>query len=302
MLKQILMTTAVVAIAAVSVQPASAKSRAIVVDELPVKKGKTGISNPPSGVKPVGTPTANFIIAPKGGIPTPPPTGAGKTGGKVPALLVAQGPGIATPPGGGNPGNVQPLLVQTSGGIATPNGGGGNGNPGEDQPLLVKTSGGIPTQVASADPGPVTDGGKAAPAIANPAQINAPAGGDNADAAPVGVPAQPQPIATPQASDNGGAPASPPSAPAANPAPATGGPATLYSTLIAHGFGVEILHSDHTGNLVFYVTTPSDPKAADILLVGARDGKVLERKHIATNGYDTASYAGEDNCEHFGGY
>jgi hypothetical protein len=36
------------------------------------------------------------------------------------------------------------------------------------------------------------------------------------------------------------------------------------------------------------VTTPSDPKAADILLVGATYGKVLERKHIATNGYDTA--------------
>ena len=53
---------------------------------------------------------------------------------------------------------------------------------------------------------------------------------------------------------------------------------------------------------MFYVTTPSDPKAADILLVGARDGKVLERKHIATNGHDTASYARKDNCEHFGGY
>jgi len=85
MLKQILMTTAVVAIAAVSVQPASAKSRAIVVDELLVKKGQTGIPTPPSGVKPVGKPTANFIVAPNGGIPTPPPTGgAGKTGGTPP--------------------------------------------------------------------------------------------------------------------------------------------------------------------------------------------------------------------------
>jgi hypothetical protein len=48
--------------------------------------------------------------------------------------------------------------------------------------------------------------------------------------------------------------------PAANPVPATGGPSNLYSTLIAQGFGVEILNSDPSGNLVFYVTTPSDPK------------------------------------------
>jgi len=322
MLKQILVTTAVVAIAAVSIQPASAKSRAIVVDgagsDLLLKKGKTqnlfilkngqGIPTPPSGGKPLGTPTANFIVAPNGGIPTPPPNGAGKVGGKLPALLVAQGSGISTPSGGGNPGKVQPLLLKTSGGgIPTPNGGGNGGNPGGVQPLLVKTSGGIPTQVASADPGPITGGGKSAPVIASPSEITAPTGGENADAAPVGVPAQPRPIVTPQAADNGGAPASPPPAPAAT--PATAGPSNLYSVLIAHGYDVEVMNGAPDGDLVFYVTTPKDPQAADILLVDARDGKVLERKHIANfaYAYDQAPayaprYASSDNCDHYSGY
>ena len=309
MLKQILVTTAVVAIAALSVQSASAKTRGIVVEQggndLLLKKGKKqnlfilktgqGIPTPPSGGvsgKNGGTPVANFIVAPNGGIPTPPPSGGvGKTGGKLPALVVAQGSGIATPNGGGA----------------------GNGNGGGVQPLLLKTSGGIPTKVASADPGQFSDGGKAFPVIANPSEITAPAATDNAGVPPPpSVPALPQPIATPQVSDNGAAPASPPPADAGKPAPVTGGPNDLYSTLIAHGYGVEILNGDAYGNLVFYVTTPGNQEA-DILLVDATTGKVLERKHVAAYTYadDQAPayapsyaprYASSDNCDHYSGY
>lgn len=307
MLKQILVTTAVLAIAAVSVQSASAKTRQIVVepgasDDLLLKKGKkpnflivktgSGISTPQNGANPGGPAVANFIVAPNGGIPTPPVPNGGpaKTGLKTPELLVAQGSGIATP-----------------------NGGGSGGNPGQVQPLLLKTSGGIPTRVASADPGPVSAGGNPAPVIANPSEIAAPAVGDNAGATPAGLAASPPPIATPQASDNGGAPPSPPPVVVAKPAPVAGGPIDLYSTLIAHGYGVEIMKFDPQGELVLYVTTPGTPAEADILLVDSRDGKLLERKHVAAYTYadDQAPayapryaprYAAGDNCDQYNGY
>jgi hypothetical protein len=82
----------------------------------------------------------------------------------------------------------------------------------------------------------------------------------------------------------------------------------LYSVLLAHGYGVVILNSDAYGNLVFYVTTPGYPNEADLLLVDAQYGHVLERKHIAAYTYDydqnaayapyyAPVYAGNDNCE-----
>jgi hypothetical protein len=311
MLKQILLTTAVIAMAAASVQSANAKTRQILIDpagsnDLLLKKGKTqnflivkngqGIPTPQAGVgsaNPNGAPSANFIVAPTGGIPTPPVSAGGpsKTGVKTPELLVAQGAGIATPTGGAS-----------------------GGNPGQVQPLLVKTSGGIPTEVASADPGPVSAGGNPAPVIANPANIAATAAADSAAVAPAGAAALPQPAVTPQVSDNGAAPLSPQPLEAAAPAPATGGATGLYATLIAHGFGVEILNFNAHDKLVFYVTTPGNPAEADLLLVDAKYGRVLERKHVAAyaDGYDqqTPAYAdgygrnaaGDDGCNHYSDY
>jgi hypothetical protein len=326
MLKQILVTTAIVAIAAVSAESASAKTRQILVD--PVAGNDLLLLNK-KGKKPTGAaPVNNFIVAPGGGTPTPPPKGVG---GKTPQLLVVQGSGLGTP-GGSNPGKVKPLLLTTSGGgIATPGGDNGVGNPGKVQPLLLTTSGGgiatpngggnggggnagggAPTKVASADPGPV-DGGKAAPVIANPSDIATPAGTDNANAAAGGVTAPPQPIATPQVADNGGAPVSPTPPDASKPAPATGGAMSLYSTLIAHGYGVEVLNADAPGDLIFYVSTPGNANEADLLLIDASTGKVLEWKHVAGYGYAyeqtpayapayAPRYASRDNCNQYNGY
>ena len=327
MLKQILVTTAVVAIAAVSVQSANARTRQIIVDPLAGndllllnKKGKQ-----PTGAAPVN----NFIVAPSGGLPTPPPKGVG---GKTPQLLVVQGSGLGTPGAGGKPGKVQPLLLTTSGGgIATPGAGGNGGNPGKVQPFLLTTSGGgiatpngggnagggnagggAPTIVASADPGPVGSG-KTAPVIANPSDIATPAGTDNANATPGGVAVAPQPIATPQVTDNSGAPVSPTPPAVTNAASAAAGPMNLYSTLIAHGYGVEILNSHAQGDLVFYVTAPGVANEADLLLIDAKTGNVLERKHVAGYGYAYEAapayapsyaprYAGGDNCNQYNGY
>jgi hypothetical protein len=99
--------------------------------------------------------------------------------------------------------------------------------------------------------------------------------------------------------------------PPSSPALAVANPNDLYTLLTGRGYGVEILKRDQSGNLVFYVTVPSQPNVADLLLVDGTYGKVLERKHIAGYGYDhpatyapsyAASYASEDNCDHAAGY
>jgi hypothetical protein len=87
----------------------------------------------------------------------------------------------------------------------------------------------------------------------------------------------------------------------------------LYSVLLAHGYGVVILNSDAYGDLVFYVTTPGYPGEADLILVDAQYGQVLERKHIVAYTYEydqtpdyparyAPIYAGNDNCDHYAGY
>jgi hypothetical protein len=334
MLKQILATSALIAITAVSIQSANAatgKFRQLVVEpagtpsDLLLKKNKK----------------TNFILKTGQGIPTP-PSGAdpGKTGGKVANFIVAPGNGIPTRTGNagtGNPGGKQvELIVAPGGGIRTPTGAGaGNGNAGQPlQPLLLKTSGGIPTPIKVADGGgdPVQTGGsKAFPLIVNsPSGITAPASDPGADtgapAADAGQLLAALPPADPGAQvpavDNGqpaaggvdtGAAAPAPAAPVApsSPALAVANPNDLYTLLTGRGYGVEILKRDQSGNLVFYVTIAGQPNEADLLLVDGTYGKVLERKHVAAYGYDhpathapsyAASYTSEDNCDHAAGY
>jgi hypothetical protein len=325
MLKQILATTAVLAIVAVSVQSANAANgqfRQIVVepaggsaDDLLLKKNKKV--------------NQLFILKTGQGIPTPPVGAvAGKTGGKpVANFIVAPGNGIPSGNGGiGKPAGSSVAQFVVAPGAGIPSGGAGPANGKSVQPFLLKVSGGgIPTKVASADPGNLGQGA-AFPVIANPSELTTPAGTDggasgSAGATPAAVPAagpQPVDVSGPAVNggDNGGAPASeaPAGAAPANPAPVIQTPANLYSVLIAHGYGVEILQSDASGNLVFYVTTPGNPEEADLLLVDAEYGKVLERKHIAAYayGYDhAATYApryapayasNDDNCDHDAGY
>jgi hypothetical protein len=153
--------------------------------------------------------------------------------------------------------------------------------------------------------------------IADPLRITKPVGDDStglgADATPAADPAlEPQPIDTTDPEDNGvdnGGAALPDATPAAK--PAIQNPQDLYSVLLAHGYGVDILKNDAQGNLVFYVTAPGNPKEADLLLVDATYGKVKERKHILAYGYEqpktyasryAPAYASEDNCEQDAGY
>jgi len=311
-LKQILATSACIAILTVSVQSASAagtKFRQLIVEPagtpssdlllknkkfepLVVKTGQ-GISTPAGGAlggKTGGSPGANFIVAQGGGIPTPAGSG-GANNGKIGGPPAAQ------------------FIIAPSGGIPTAGAGGGNGKAVE--PLLLKTSSGIPTKVATADPG--TPAEIAAPVTPIPPEI-APAIGNggtgisaNGGAVPAIDPAAETPPAiasTPAVASADAAPGSEPSADAvaAKPASAIQNPTDLYALLTGRGYGVQILDHEANGNLVYYVTTPGDTKHADLLLVDGTYGKVIERRHVAASSYDTASYAGEDNCEHFGGY
>jgi hypothetical protein len=336
MLKQILATSALIAITAVSIQSANAatgKFRQLVVEpagtpaDLLLKKTKTatpfilktgqGILTPPGGEDPskTGGKVANFIVAPGNGIPTPTGNaGTGNPGGKQVELIVAPGGGIPTPIGGASA---------------------GSGNAGQPlQPLVLKTSGGIPTPIKVADSGsdPVQTGGsKAFPLIDNSrSDITAPAGNPGADSGAAAADAGQLPAALPPANPgvqavavetgqpaaggiDTGAVAVAPAAPAAPsiPAIAVANPNDLYTLLTGRGYGVEILKHDQFGNLVFYVTMAGQPNEADLLLVDGTYGKVLEHKRIAAYGYDhpatyapsyAASYASEDNCDHTAGY
>jgi hypothetical protein len=315
MLKQILATSALIAIATVSAQSANAadsgKFRQLVVEPagasaepviLKKKKFPTLIAQPGKGIQTPsdvadagngnagGNQRAKFIVAPSGGIPTPADTadvGNGKSGGKAVQFVVAPGQGLPTPAetgGKGKPKKIFPTLAKASGGIATP------------------------IQVADVGPDPVPSATKTFPLIVNaPEGLSTPAGETTgADAQPADPVAPLAPAGADQSPD--GARAAPLAAAAA---PAVQNPKDLYTLLTGHGYGVEILKRDANGNLVFYVTTPGNAKAADLLLVDVTDGKVIERKHIATYAYDRPSaytpryataYAGGDDCEHTAGY
>src|SRR5258708_6984745 len=165
MLKQILATTTVIAIAIVSVQSANAASgklRQLVVEP-------AGASADPLLLK---KKRLQLLLAqPSQGIPTP--AAGGSDGKKVATFIVAPNGGIPTPAGNDGGGNgkgkgkqVAEFVVAPTDGIPTPTGGAGNGagNGGGKKfvPLLLKPSNGI--KVASADPAAPT-GAKAFPLI-----------------------------------------------------------------------------------------------------------------------------------------
>jgi len=329
MLKQILATSALIAIVAVSAQPATAASklRQLVIEPTgasadPVllkKKFPTLDAQPAGGIVTAagtadagngngnggGNKGAKFIVAPSQGIPTQTADagtgnggGNGNGGGKAVQFIVAPGQGLPTPPDGGNQGKAKKLF-----------------------PTFAKASDGIATPVkfAEANADPVkTDGNKAFPLIATaPAGLTTPADVAADTGTPPAVDTTPAaPIA---AADDGqpatdlaqAAPVIASVAPTTTPALIVANPNDLYSLLTGRGYGVEILKRDGHGNLVFYVTAPATPQEADVLLVDGTYGKVIERKHVAAYGYDhsapyppshTASYASDDNCDHTAGY
>jgi hypothetical protein len=313
MLKQILATSALIAIVAVAVQPAAAadKFRQLVVeptgasaDPIVLKKKKiqslvaqsgNGIATPADTADAGngngnggGKKGAKFIVAPSQGIPTQTAdAGNGNGGGKAVQFIVAPGQGLPTPVDTGDKGKakkVLPTLAKASGGIATPV---KFADAGADpiQPARTKT---FPL-IASAPEGLSTPA-EITTADAQPAEPVAPIASADADQSPVDVQAAPV---------------------TASAAPVVGTPNDLYTVLTGHGYGVQILKRDGHGNLVFYVTAPASPGEADLLLVDSTYGKVIERKHIAAYGYDrpapytpsyTAAYASEENCDHTAGY
>jgi len=312
MLKQILATSALIAVVTVAVQPASAadrsKFRQLVVEPtgasadpivLKKKKIQSLVAQSGNGIQ---TPTetadagngngggnkgAKFIVAPSQGIPTQTAdAGNGNGGGKAVQFIVAPGQGLPTPPDGGNQGKAKKLF-----------------------PTFAKGSDGIVTPVKFADAGadPLPARTKTFPLIASaPEGLSTPADVTAADAQPADPVAPIAPADAGQSADD--VQAAPVTASAA---PAVASPSDLYSVLTGHGYGVQILKRDGHGNLVFYVTAPATPKEADLLLVDGTYGKVIQRKHIAVYGYDhpapytpsyTASYTSEDNCDHTAGY
>jgi hypothetical protein len=325
MLKQILATSALIAIVAVSTQSASAagKLRQLVVEPagasadpiiLKTKKFPTLVAQPGSGIQTPaqtadagngnggGNKAAKFIVAPGQGIPSQTAdAGNGNGGGKAAQFVVAPGPGLPTPPDGGNQGNAKQLF-----------------------PTAGKASGGIATPVKFAEAGsdPIQTGGnKAFPLIASapeglttPADVTADAGNPASPA----VDAQPAAPIAPIASGDAGQPAdaaqaAPITASATPAAPAVDNPKDLYSLLTGRGYGVEVLKRDAYGNLVFYVSVPGNTQEADLLLVDGTYGKVLKRQHVAaySHSYErpapytpsyVASYAGEENCDYTAGY
>jgi len=329
MLKPILATSALIAIAAVIAQPSSAadrgKFRQLVVEApgsptdavaqkkkkfpaLVVEAGK-GIQTPTDTAdarnrKSDGNKGAKFIVAPGGGIPTPGDTsdaGNGKAGDKVAQFVVAPGGGIPTPAdtgGKGKPKKVSPTFAKAPVGIATP----------------------VEVADIGADPAP-TGGRKTFPLIAGaPAGLPTPtadpagaAGAATIDSDALSAVDKELAAAIARASGEAGRVGDEEKAAPviASLPPAIGNPNDLYKLLTGHGYGVEVLKHDAQGNLVFYVTKPGNAKEADLLLVDATYGKVIERKHIAAYGYErpaphaprySADSSGDDNCEPTAGY
>jgi len=321
MLKQILATSALIAIVAVSTQSASAadKFRQLVVEPAgasadPVilkKKFPTLVAQPANGIQTpaqtadvgngngAGNKGAKFIVAPAQGIPSQTAdAGNGNGGGNAAQFVVAPGSGLPTPPDAGNQGNAKQLFVtagRASGGIATP--------------VKFAEAGSDPIQTA---------GNKAFPLVADaPAGLTTPAdvtAGAGNPASPA-IDAQPAAPVAPIASADAGqladvAQAAPITASAT---PAIDNPKELYSLLTGRGYGVEVLKRDAYGNLIFYVSIPGNTQEADLLLVDGTYGKVLKRQHVAAYGHSyerpapytasyVAAYAGGENCNYAAGY
>jgi hypothetical protein len=322
MLKQILATSALIAIAAVSVQSASAadttKFRQIVVQPVAIASADADLLKKKK-LQPL------LRVQPGHGIPTPGVIANAGNGnsqaGKIAEFAVAPGQGIPTPAAGdaggkGKPQNNLPAIAALpGGGIPTPitvaDGGADPGAPAGSKafPSIVAAPSGIATPASDPGAGAATPSADAAASPAGvPPAIASPAADAGAPAASAGGGQPGQPGA-----DSGAAAAFvPPAAPIApTAASAVQSPSDLYSLLTGRGYGVEILKRDQYGNLVFYVTVPGQSQEADLLLVDGTYGKVLDRKHIAAYGYDhpasyapsyAAAYAGDANCNHAASY
>ena len=283
MLKQIVATSALMAIVAVSAETASAadttKFRQLVIE-------------------PAGAPAAVANVDAK----------------KRQRLLLLPSEGAPTATADAGNGAAGHFVVAPSEGLLTPTDGGNKAKAKQAFPTLVKASDGIATPVKFTDAGAgrtQTAGSKAFPLIASAPQglttladITADADNSIVDAAPAvetkaAIPAEP--VAT--VADEQAAPITAAPAPVA----AIAHPKDLYTLLTGRGYGVEILKRDAHGNMVFYVTIPGNTKEADLLVVDNTYTKVLQRKHVTAYDYDrpakyASAYAGEDNCDETAGY
>jgi len=281
MLKQIVATSALMAILAVSAETASAadttKFRQLVIE-------------------PAGAPAAVANVDAK----------------KRQRLLLLPSEGAPTATADAGNGEAAHFVVTPSKGLLTPTDGGNKAKAKQVFPTFAKASDGIATPVKFTDAGAdQTAGGKAFPLIASapqglttPADVTADADdsiveGAAAVATKAAIPAEP--VAT--VADEQAAPITAAPAPVA----AIAHPKDLYTLLTSRGYGVDILKRDAHGNMVFYVTIPGNPQEADLLVVDSTYTKVIQRKHIAAYGherpapYTTASAAG-DNCDRTSGY
>jgi len=280
MLKQIVATSALMAIVAVSAETASAadatKFRQLVIE-------------------PAGAPAdvANLDANKRQRLLLLPSEGAATTdvaNREAAKFVVASGEGRLTPTDGGNKAKAKqafPTLVKASDGIATP--------------VKFTDAGADRTQTKSGNPFPLI--ASAPQGLIIPADITADADNSIVDGAPAVetkavIPAEP--IATVAEEE---APVTAAPAPVAEVAHAT----DLYTLLTGRGYGVDILKRDASGNMVFYVTIPGNTKEADLLVVDSTYTKIIQRKHIAAYGYErpaqyTSAYAGEDNCDRTAGY
>jgi hypothetical protein len=290
MLKQILTTSALIAIAAISVQSANAadltKFRQLVVEP-------TAAPVTAAAVDPAAHKRQRLLVAPTESIPT-----ETADAGHAAQFVLAPSQGLETPAGIGDEGKTKetfPSLTKASGGIATP--------------VKFSETGSDPIQAT---------GSKTFPLIASaPSGLTTPpdVAGETADATPVDAApvaktkavASVEPIVSASPERQADAPRS--ASIAADTAPTAvsiANPGELYSLLTGRGFGVQILKRDAYGNLVFYVTIPGKVEA-DLLLVDGTYGKVIKRRHLDghpapyTPSYATA-YADKENCDHTAGY
>src|SRR5262249_45798990 len=211
MLKQILATSGLVAIAAVSTHPVLAadneKFRQLVVE------AQGTPSTDPIVKKKKTFPT--LAIKPSQGIPTPTDTADAGNGNKGAKFIVAPGQGLPTP--GGTPaGNGQggtkvvQFVVAPGQGLPTPLDSGDKGKPKKEFPTLARPPGSRAPRVrgadAGADPTPPA-GSKSLPLIVNaPGGIDTPPAAPTADSAPAdaGAPAAADPHpASPVTADAG---------------------------------------------------------------------------------------------------
>lgn len=251
MLKQILATSALMAIAGFSVQSAVAadasKFRQLVIEP----------AGTPAAVADAGNLDASkrqrLIIAPAEDIPT-----NSADAGEADQLLIAPGKGIDTQvaPGEANGKKPFPAPAQISDSTATP-------------VKLVATAEPIPAAAGKGLPGiaPAPKGFSTSVEIA--AAVADDAGAPIAPKAAIAI----APIAPVADEETGAAPAAP--APVA-----ISSPKDLYLLLTGRGYGVKFLKRDAYDNPIFYVTIPGKAEEGELILVDETDGKVLKRKHV----------------------